>query len=56
MAHDHFGPRLAYIFSSPLVAGYGAAARGEVVRRVEAALAEHGAVHISKDGGLFVAS
>lgn len=49
-------PLLAYIFSSPLTDGFDDAARAEVIRRVETALAENGAIRVSKDGGLFVAS
>ncbi len=49
-------PLIAYIFSSPLTAGFDDAARSEVVRRVEAALATDGTIRISKEGGLFVAS
>ena len=49
-------PLIAYIFSSPLTSGFTDAARGEVVRRAEAALAADGAIRISKEGGLFVAS
>jgi SAM-dependent methyltransferase len=49
-------PLVAYIMSSPLTSGFDAAARGEVVRRVEAALAADGAIRIGKEGGLFVAA
>lgn len=48
-------PLIAAILSMRLAADFDSRARADLTRRVEHAIATHGAIHITKDGGLFEA-
>lgn len=48
-------PLIAYILSSLVISDLDEADRGEIIGRVEAELARHGAIHITKDSGIFEA-
>ena len=48
-------PLIAYILSSSNTSALSEADRGEIIGRVEAELARHGAIHITKDSGIFEA-